>query len=132
MGLIFFLVGAFIFLGFLLLGLLLPALLPLLFMAGGLAMLLVGRRDAATTLNAFVRGIAAEGKVVSVSVDHSQAINGAHPWKLTYHFAVGSRLHEGAAVSWDSIVTARAPGQPLWVLYLPNDPEQNTLYPPLK
>jgi hypothetical protein len=109
-----------------------PALFPLLFALGGYAMMRSGRRSAAATLNAFTRGTAVKGKVVSVTMDYSQSINGQHPWKLVYHFPVGGEWQEGIAVSWDSTVTMRAAGQPLWVLYLPEDPEQNTLYPPLK
>jgi hypothetical protein len=131
-GGIFFVAGSFIFVAFLLVGRLAGTPLPLLFMIGGLAMLRIGRRHAATTLNAFVRGIAVEGKVVRLSRDLSQTMNGEHPWKLTYHFPVGTQLREGVVVSWDSTVAARSPGQPLWVLYLPEDHDQNTTYPPLK
>ena len=131
-GGIFFAVGMFILLVFLLVGLLVGAPLPLLFALGGFFMLRAGRRQAARTLNAFVRGTAVEGKVVSVARDTSQSLNGVHPWKLIYNFAVGDRLHEGAIVSWDSTVSARSPGQSLWVLYLPDDPDQNTAYPPFK
>jgi hypothetical protein len=131
-GGIFLLVGSFIFLVFLLVGLLVGTPLPLLFMVGGFVMLRIGRRHAARTLNAFVRGTVVEGKVVSVAQDPSQTMNGVHPWQLTYHFPVAGQLHEGSVVAWDSTITARAPGQPLWVLYLPEDPEQNTAYPPFK
>lgn len=131
-GGIFFLVGSFIFLAFLVLGLLIGTPLPLLFMIIGFAMLLIGRRHAKKTLKAFVRGTAVEGKVVSVAQDQSQTMNGEHPWKLIYHFPLHGQLHAGAVVSWDSTITARAAGQPLWVLYLPEDPDQNTAYPPFK
>ena len=131
-GLIFFLVGSLLTVAFLIIGLLVGILLPLLFVIGGLVMLRIGRRAAARTLTAFVRGTAVEGKVFSVLQDHSQTVNGQHPWKLTYHFPVNGQVHEGSLVSFDSTVTLRAPGQPLWILYLPNDPEQNTAYPPLK
>ena len=131
-GGIFFLIGGFIFLGFLLLGLLIGTPLPLLFMIGGFVMLRIGRSHARRTLNAFTRGTVVEGKIFSVAQDTSQTMNGAHPWKLTYHFPVNGQLHEGTIVSWDSTITARAAGQPLWVLYLPDDPAQNTAYPPFK
>jgi quercetin dioxygenase-like cupin family protein len=109
-GGIFFLVGGFIFVAFVLLGLLIASPLPLLFMLAGFVMLRIGRRQAASMLNAFIRGTAAEGKVVSVAQDTSQTMNGAHPWRLTYHFAAGGQLHEGSVVSWDSTITARAAG----------------------
>ena len=131
-GLIFFLVGSFISVVFLIVGLFAGILLPLLFAIGGVVMLLIGRRAAARTLNAFVRGTAVEGKVFNVLQDQSLTVNGQHPWKLTYHFPVNGQVHEGAVVSFDSTITLRAAGQPLWVLYLPDDPEQNTAYPPLK
>ena len=131
-GVIFFLIGGFIFFAFLLLGLLIGTPLPLLFMLGGFIMLLIGRRHARRTLNAFKRGAVVEGKIFGIAQDQSQTMNGVHPWKLTYHFPVGAQLVEGSVVSWDSTITARAAGQPLWVLYLPEDPEQNTAYPPFK
>ena len=131
-GGLFFLIGSFIFLSFLLIGLLIGTPLPLLFMIIGFVMLRIGRRQAARTVNAFTRGTVVEGKVVSVAQDQSQTMNGQHPWKLTYHFPVGAQLHAGEIVSWDSTITARAAGQPLWILYLPEDPEQNTAYPPFK
>ena len=131
-GGVFFLVGSFILLVFLALGLLVGIPLPLLFMIGGFVMIRLGRRRAASTLNAFVRGTAVEGKVVSVALDQSLTMNGEHPWKLTYHFPGAGQLHEGNVVSWDSTITARAAGQPLWVLYLPEDADQNTAYPPFK
>jgi hypothetical protein len=131
-GGMFFFIGSFIFLAFLVLGLLIGTPLPLLFMTMGFVMLLIGRRRARSTVNAFKRGTVVEGKVASVVHDQSQTMNGVHPWKLTYHFPVGERLHEGAVISWDSTISARAPGQSLWVLYLPQDPEQNTTYPPFK
>lgn len=131
-GGVFFVVGSFIFLTFLVTGLVIGTPLPLLFMIGGFVMLRIGRRHAASTLNAFVRGSVVEGKVAAVSRDQSQTINGEHPWKLSYHFPVGAQLHEGTLVSWDSTVGARMAGQALWVLYLPEDPAQNTTYPPFK
>ena len=131
-GGMFFLIGGFIFLAFLLVGLLIGTPLPLLFMVGGFFMLLAGRRSAARTLNAFVRGAVVKGTIASVARDQTQTMNGEHPWKLTYHFPVGAQLHEGTVVSWDSTVGVRSPGQALWILYVPDDPEQNTTYPPFK
>lgn len=128
----FFLIGSLILVVFLVVGLLVGTPIPLFFVIAGLVMLRNGRRRAANTLNAFIRGTATEGKVVSVAHDLSQSINNEHPWKLTYHFPVGSELHAGHVISWDSTVSARSAGQPLWVLYVPNDPEQNTTYPPFK
>lgn len=131
-GGVFLLVGGVIFFAFLLVGLLIGAPLPLLFMAGGFFMMVAGRRSAARTLRAFVRGEVARGTIAGVARDLTQTMNGEHPWKLTYHFPVNGQLHEGVVISWDSTAGARSAGEPLWVLYVPEDPEQNTTYPPFK
>ena len=34
--------------------------------------------------------------------------------------------------SFDSTLGCRARGQPVWVLHVPRDPTQDTLYPPIK
>lgn len=108
------------------------ALLPLFFVLLGLIFFIIGRRGAKKTLDAFLRGTAVAGHVVDVSIDYSQSVNSQHPWKLRYHFNVDGTLHEGSAVSYDSTVATRTAGQPLWVLYVPENPAQSTLYPPLK
>jgi hypothetical protein len=108
------------------------ALLPLIFMILGFVLFRIGRRGAKRTLKAFAEGTAVAGELADVSRDQSEATNGQHPWKLTYHFNVDGAVHEGSATSYDSTVGKRAAGQPVWVLYLPKDPAQNTIYPPLR
>lgn len=108
------------------------ALLPLIFIILGLVLFRSGRRPAMSKVQAFVYGRAAAGEIADVSHDYSESTNGQHPWKLTYHFTVEGAIHEGAAKSYDSTVGRRTAGQPVWVLYLKNDPTQNTIYPPLR
>ena len=108
------------------------AVLPGIMFLGGFSMLRYGWKSASATLRAFRHGMATEGKVVKLRLDTSQSINNEHPWKLTYHFTAGSQQHEGVLISWDSTTGMRSTGQPLWVLYVENDPSQCTLYPPVK
>lgn len=108
-----------------------PSLFPLLFLVGGLSMFRYGWRSASSTLRAFRHGEAVKGKIASLSKDTSQSINGRHPWRLVYHFPVGNQMQEGVVTSFDSTVGERRIGQPLWVLYLEDDPAQNAVYPPL-
>lgn len=108
------------------------ALLPLIFVVLGFVLFRSGRRKARRTLQAFIHGTAVAGEVVRVTEDQTETTNGQHPWKLTYLFAVDGELHEGSASSYDSTITKRVAGQPLWVLYVPTDPSLNTIYPPLK
>ncbi len=130
-GGIFFLIGTLLFLVFIFV---LPvgALLPFLFMIGGAFMMRIGRKKANGVLNAFRHGVAVQGSVSSVHLDTSQTINGRHPWVLTYLFPVGSEMVEGSITSFSSAIETRAKGQPLWVLYLQDDPAHSTVYPPIR
>ena len=110
----------------------LASVIPALFVLGGFSCLRHGWRHAAGIIRAFRHGVAIAGQVDSVSLDTTQSVNQKHPWKLTYHFTVEGRLHEGVATSFDSTFAKRSSGQPLWVLYAESDPSQNTLYPPVK
>ena len=106
--------------------------LPFLFMVGGAFMMRAGRKQANGVLNAFREGVAVEGNVSGVQLDMSQTINGRHPWIMTYLFPVGGELVEGSVTTFSSAVETRSKGQPLWVLYLQDDPEQSTIYPPIR
>lgn len=108
------------------------SLFPLFFALGGFGMLRLGLTQAGHTLRAFRFGTPVAGSVHQVSFDTSHSVNGRHPYKLTYHFQIDGILHEGSVVSFDSTLSKRRSGQPLWVLCLPHAPEKNTLYPPVR
>jgi hypothetical protein len=107
-------------------------LFPLFFALGGFGMLRLGLTQASNTLKAFKHGTAVAGHVHSVGLDSSNRINDEYARKLIYHFQVENQLHEGTLSSFDSTLSTRRSGQPLWVLYLPDDPTKNTLYPPIR
>jgi hypothetical protein len=107
-------------------------LFPLFFALGGFGMLRLGLTQANNTLRAFRFGTAVAGQVHSVGLDSSNRINDQYARKLTYHFQIENQLHEGTLSSFDSTLSTRRSGQPLWVLYLPEDPTKNTLYPPVR
>lgn len=108
------------------------AIIPACFLIGGISMLRYGWVHASSILRAFREGIAVPGEIKSVLLDTTQSINRRHPWKLVYHFIVDGHTQEGSVVSFDSTLQERRAGQPLWVLYVAEDPDQNTPYPPLK
>ena len=91
-----------------------------------------GWRSATGVLNAYRSGVAVRGKVASVRLDTTQSINKRHPWELTYHFQAGEALVEGSITSFNSTLGTRSSGQALWVLYVADDPSQNTIYPSVR
>lgn len=127
----FFLLGAFFVLAFLM-AKSFAALFPLLFVVGGYFMFRHGWHHASRVLGAYRHGTAARGEVFSCSMDRTQHVNGNHPFKLVWHFTVEGHHYEGSLTSFDSTLGSRGRGQPLWVLYYPGDPGQNTIYPPVR
>ncbi len=108
------------------------AIIPGLMLLGGLSMLRHGWIHASGILRAFRHGVATEGTIAAINIDTTQSINNVHPRKLIYHFTAGGQQHEGVHISWDTTISNRRTGQPLWVLYLEDDPSKSTLYPPVK
>jgi uncharacterized protein (DUF58 family) len=83
-------------------------------------------------LRVFRHGTPALGEVYWVAVDTETTVERRHPWRLVYHFTVEGEEYEGVVTTFDASVASRANGEPLWVLFAPGNPNQNTLYPAVK
>lgn len=101
-----------------------------LFFLAGLAVLAYGRRSRSRRLRALVEGVAAPGQVVDVYVDQSVQVNGRSPWRVVYTFSAGGVQYEGGAHTFTPDEEYE-PGVPVYVVYVADDPGQNSLYPPL-
>jgi hypothetical protein len=131
-GGIFLLVGIIQFVVFILV-LPLAAPFPLLFITIGWFIMRAGRKRAQQLINAFQNGRAVKGTITEVYHDGTIQVNGRHPWRINYSFqSAGGQTHEGFARTFDSSAQQRQPGQPIWVLVNDNNPEENTIYPPVK
>lgn len=89
------------------------------------------RREGMRQIAALTHGYAAEGQIVTVNEDRSEYINGRHPYRIDYVFQVNGQMVGGSTKGWDVIHSLRRPGEPLWVVYLPNDPSSNSIWPPI-
>lgn len=106
---------------------------PGLLLLGGLSMLKHGIQGANRILDAFRNGRAVKGRAASVQQDRSISVNGQHPWQIVYTFECGGHAYEGKTQTWEAATSNRFYGSPpVWVLVVENDPERNTLYPPIK
>lgn len=112
-------VTAFIGIPFLLLGV---ALLG----AGG-AGLIWRYQQAQRILEILRNGVPADGEISSVEENLNVEINQRHPWVIAYRFRVGGREYEGKVSTLNR--PRLQPGEPAWVLYLPQEPKYNALYP---
>jgi hypothetical protein len=107
--------------------------IPGLMLLGGLSVLKNGIQSANRVLDAFRHGRAVKGRAASVQQDRSTSVNGQHPWQIVYTFESGGHAYEGKTQSWESATAMRFYGNPpVWVLVVENQPERNTLYPPVK
>jgi hypothetical protein len=50
---------------------------------------------------------------------------------VQYLFEVGSETYEGKSTTWKHAPKLQKVGNHVWVLYMPDNPGQNALYPPL-
>lgn len=132
LGLAFTLLPGFIIAALIAQGKWLPALFPLLFLLGGFSLFRYAWGKASGIIRALRHGTAVAGKVAALNLDMHQSMNGRHPWRLVYHFTVDGHNLEGVVTTFDTTLADRRSGQPVWVLYNEKDPNQNTLYPPMK
>ena len=99
----------------------------------GIPMWIIGHRRAQSRLAALERGNAARAELISVDKDHSVKINGRSPWRIEYTFeTTNGQLHDGWEHTWQAHHSRRPVGEVFWVVYLREDPEQNTIWPPVK
>ena len=109
------------------------ALFPAFFLLGGLGMLKMGFQEGARVLDAFRHGRAVRGKAASVREDKQTTVNGRHPWEIIYTFEAEGHPYEGKVTTFEAATANRFyGGPPVWVLVMENNPERNTVYPPIR
>ncbi len=107
------------------------ACLGALFAGIGLPIAGIGIRNALRTMDVLRGGTHVEGTVVRVGDDTSVSYNGRHPWMVEYTFSVDGGLEGGSVSSFDPVMSHVEPGHKLWVVYRPDDPDQNSVWPPV-
>jgi hypothetical protein len=104
-------------------------LLGLVMLAGGLAVL-VWRYDLAQkAMNVLRHGLSTKGEITSLEPNYSVRINGRTPWTIGYKFSLDGNEYEGNVSTLNNPSADLAPGNPAAVLYLPDAPQYNGLYP---
>ena len=105
--------------------------LGLLFLGAGVPILIWRYSLAQQTLNVLRLGEPVLGSIVDIHENVAVEVNGRHPWTITYGFAVDGDEYEGKTTTLRPVGFTHHPGQPMYVLYLPDDPTQSTIYPPV-
>jgi hypothetical protein len=101
----------------------------LLFLGGGLAIIYWRYHEATNILNVLKHGQAKEGEITGLEPNYNVRINGRTPWTVYYRFSVDGKDYDGKVSTLNDPSFFMQPGSPAVVLYLPDAPEHNGLYP---
>jgi hypothetical protein len=74
-------------------------------------------------------GVAARGRILSLQRNYSVQVNDRHPWTIAYQFQVEGRGYQGRLSTFNDPRQQFQPDGEACILYLPNMPEYNTVYP---
>lgn len=90
--------------------------------------LLRRRRAAQQTVEVLREGEVTEGEITEVRQNYTVRKNLQHPWIIGYRFQMNGKAYTGAVSSYNRPEELR-PGRPVYVIYLPDAPEHNAIYP---
>jgi hypothetical protein len=92
-----------------------------------------GIQEANEELIPLRNGAVALGEIEKLEIDRSKHINGKSPWEITFLFDIGGRKHRGRVGNiFDDIDLQKHAGDKVWVVYMPENPELSSIWPPLK
>jgi len=81
------------------------------------------------TVKVLERGEATLGEISKVYQNYHVQVNGRYPWTVAYRFAASGRECHGQVTTLSQPDLSQQPGKPVYVLYMRDDPSQNTIYP---
>ena len=102
----------------------------LLMLAGGIGLLMWRYREAQRAEQVLRDGEAVLGKIVDVYQNFHVQVNGRYPWSIVYRYQVSGEEYEGKVTTLiQPAVMQQQPEKRAYVLYLPEEPGQSTIYP---
>jgi hypothetical protein len=105
------------------------ALIGLVFLGVGGGLLASRYQYASRVVRVLREGTATVGRIVNVAENYSVQVNNRHPWAIEYQFQVNGREVTGHVSTLTPPGSSIQPGRRACVLYLPENPEINSLYP---
>jgi hypothetical protein len=104
----------------------------LIFIIGG-GLLYMRYQEKRKVVHVLKNGQAVRGEITGVEENVMVRVNQRHPWIIEYQFHSNGQVYSGSASTLrDPTAAAPAqfrPGKPAYVLYDPEAPERNALYP---
>ncbi len=81
------------------------------------------------TVKVLREGQATEGRILDVRQNYHVRVNNRYPWVVRYTFQAEGRTLEGQVSTLNTPGPSLQAGKKASILYLPNSPENNALYP---
>jgi len=105
------------------------AVLGLLFLGGGATLAFWRYQEAQKVVGVLRVGEVVEGQITQVEENLHVLVNGRNPWVIRYEYRLGGQTYKGQVNTLNPPGAALQPGQRAYILYLPQQPERNVLYP---
>ncbi len=91
-----------------------------------------GLKDANDELMPLEHGSVVQGEIESVEFDYSKTINGRHPLTVNFTFEVGGQTYNGNVGNiFESHNKLKKVGDAVWVVYLKENPQLSSVWPPM-
>lgn len=102
----------------------------ILFPSIGLTLLYKSYDNSNKILDAIQNGIQTSAEIIDMYFDNSIKMNGNFPFCIVYKFNIEKDTFVGKAYSKKAIMKAKKIGDIISVVYLKEEPNTNTIYPP--
>jgi len=99
----------------------------IVFLGLGLSVFLSRYQKAQRTLTVLRTGESTSGKIMSVTENFAVRVGTQHPWIIRYQFQCSAGNYQGEVATLQK--PNLQPSQAVCVLYLPQSPQHNALYP---
>lgn len=116
-----FVITAFVGIPFLLIG--------LIFLTVALVLGTRAYEQARQIVNVLRIGEVTQGQILDAQRNYSVAINGRNPWDIRYEFQAAGQNYDGKVSTLNEIGPTLQAGSRVYILYLPNEPQWNSIYP---
>ncbi|MEM7031896.1 MAG: DUF3592 domain-containing protein [Chloroflexota bacterium] len=104
--------------------------LGLLFWIGSIPVLMVRYQQVKLMRHIFKVGQSTQGEIVAIQQNRAVRINRQYPWMIKYKFRAIGQEYQGEMTTLNPTAAHYKLGQPVYILYLEDDPRQNILYLP--
>jgi hypothetical protein len=102
-----------------------------LFLIGTGLVFVWGYQKARKMITVLREGTAAPGQIIDIHPNYSIRVNGRNPWVIRYQFMANGENLEGKVTTFNPSAGQIQVGNAVYVLYTPQAPKWNTIYPHL-